>query len=1327
MSLLKELEYVKGDRPFVYELLGNEKAVHDKEMAVFLEKCANKKDLIISYKANSTESLLSHWIKVVYEHYQQELPKLHETIGRLTLNAYKISSFILASKFVAGYAAANSVAHSIISGVTAPSTSVSLGQMAYDKAKSNVEKRNNHEIAIKALNKFKEEVKYLNSAETCIIAAIRLLYDLSQTTQIIMLIENVESLQLSDIHFLKAYYSLFQDNKSIGILQDGIEKKHLLKGAVKSKLLSIFCWDSLNPMEIDFNEKYEENTEEVIKFRWFLSRYHMLDNLESSLKHQVINSSVFIGRDDTLKTLESDVDTVSKNKAPIIRRVEGNSGMGKSTLARRFALGLDNRNVIAMQTNFSSENINIIESLTEIRSFLDHIRLELDPSIKERVIKVLKNTQLKQEEKINQIRQIINFSTDAEVIITAIMKMLYDQSLGVIGETMALLGSIKDSMELKKYQKGLFYKKEKVFQAFDEQEQKTMEEIINELLESYINVLQRAKQKSKTVVWMIDDLQWIDLDSCIFLQWLIEAIKINNLPVYLLLLTRNADLESRKTNEKERELKKLTELTKDLLYPLQGFNSDNIRDLIIEGVPESSDHATSVGNLLWKWFMRDNDHLTIEPLFVVEAINLIADGNHPGLEVLIRNPISQKWFWASENVHEVARRIEYYLKNWEKKEIVTTQSILYKKFTPCMIAVIEERLYRLKNHLFENGTGDLSYLIEYSSFFEEPIFFNLLSKLNYQSDMTNQMIQGVEELEHIYSLITKYLPDKNALNDSRLLSHLFGHSIYKEYLYQRFIRDKDIHKQQDIHLKIYKVIDHYIQEIKEDAPESIVFILALKAASHGEKSENPSIDSRLIRYYYEIAEHYTEQYNFTQAEEYAEKAYKLAFEKNGSDDFLTILMLNNLAKILLQNGKYLIALQYSNTIMKFIDQYIHLLYQEALDDLLTILGNVAQILYKNELYEDAIVIQTQLVSVYEANDKAGSVSYLTNINALGIMYLSDNRLDDAIPTLLTAKDLAETLGFTKSTRIIASNLVAAYFKNGNYEEANKLNAMVATGPDKSTDLEELQLINHHLVSKRKNTVEPKALMEIVEDFKILIRNTKELVDEDHPIIISMENNLGVATFKLACFVPNQKDKEQLLLEAEQIQNQVINQLVGSGRVELKLLSELRLNLAETYRFLKKNKEAKILVNTILESEGLTDNITFQCLNKLGVIYLDEEDLDNAILYQKRALATNALALADQERLSSLENLSHAYYQKHQLYKEYTDDWLEKTIETLEEMSYYYKNYYPSDYINAVVTEINLNDYKKELTNTNSIKKKQIGRNDPCYCGSGKKHKKCCGK
>jgi preprotein translocase subunit SecA len=26
-----------------------------------------------------------------------------------------------------------------------------------------------------------------------------------------------------------------------------------------------------------------------------------------------------------------------------------------------------------------------------------------------------------------------------------------------------------------------------------------------------------------------------------------------------------------------------------------------------------------------------------------------------------------------------------------------------------------------------------------------------------------------------------------------------------------------------------------------------------------------------------------------------------------------------------------------------------------------------------------------------------------------------------------------------------------------------------------------------------------------------------------------------------------------------------------------------------------------------------------------------------------------------------------------------------------------------------------------------IKDKKVGRNDPCPCGSGKKHKKCCGK
>ncbi|EIQ7094695.1 SEC-C domain-containing protein, partial [Enterococcus faecalis] len=33
--------------------------------------------------------------------------------------------------------------------------------------------------------------------------------------------------------------------------------------------------------------------------------------------------------------------------------------------------------------------------------------------------------------------------------------------------------------------------------------------------------------------------------------------------------------------------------------------------------------------------------------------------------------------------------------------------------------------------------------------------------------------------------------------------------------------------------------------------------------------------------------------------------------------------------------------------------------------------------------------------------------------------------------------------------------------------------------------------------------------------------------------------------------------------------------------------------------------------------------------------------------------------------------------------------------------------------------------KTNIGSKHSVKKKKIGRNDPCYCGSGKKYKKCC--
>ena len=38
----------------------------------------------------------------------------------------------------------------------------------------------------------------------------------------------------------------------------------------------------------------------------------------------------------------------------------------------------------------------------------------------------------------------------------------------------------------------------------------------------------------------------------------------------------------------------------------------------------------------------------------------------------------------------------------------------------------------------------------------------------------------------------------------------------------------------------------------------------------------------------------------------------------------------------------------------------------------------------------------------------------------------------------------------------------------------------------------------------------------------------------------------------------------------------------------------------------------------------------------------------------------------------------------------------------------------------------ISDLKKLLNPPQLVRSEKIGRNDPCPCGSGKKHKKCCG-
>lgn len=64
---------------------------------------------------------------------------------------------------------------------------------------------------------------------------------------------------------------------------------------------------------------------------------------------------------------------------------------------------------------------------------------------------------------------------------------------------------------------------------------------------------------------------------------------------------------------------------------------------------------------------------------------------------------------------------------------------------------------------------------------------------------------------------------------------------------------------------------------------------------------------------------------------------------------------------------------------------------------------------------------------------------------------------------------------------------------------------------------------------------------------------------------------------------------------------------------------------------------------------------------------------------------------------------------------------EKVLEEELEMSNEYNMDLGMDYDESVIDDLYFEE-KEEL-----IKPKKIGRNDPCFCGSGKKYKKCCGK
>ena len=1319
MEIDKKLQNAKKDIPYAFEIFPKEKKQYEGVLGTFLENAAKNDSFVITYPKDATESFLWHWIKSVYIHYEKDLPDLKDIFGKLSINMLKVTSFVLASKFFPAITVANTVTHSILSGMSSSQGIINATHTVYQKASYNKTKEEKEAIALKALTAFRDEAKFLHDHETFIIAAVRLLYDLSQSKDIIFLIEDMERLNLLDIQFLRMYYSLFKDKNSIVTLKESIEQKYKFTQEIASAILTICCWGEVNPINYKIGDEVEEHIEELLKFRRFLHRYRMIDNQYSKTKYNVIDPGIFIARGDILEILQTELNKVTTDRVPILRRVEGNSGMGKTSLINNFMKGLNKEEVLTVYMGFSGESLDIKDAFTEMRSSLSKLKLELDPTIVQSILKVIKDKSMKNEEKINRIKRVMNLSMDTESIMTPIWKAINeDQGLGVIADSIGLIATLKDTWRINQSRKSLFFKKEKKIDGFQD-EQRSLENIFDELLGSFAEVFEKAKELNKTILWAIDDIQWIDIDSAIFLQRIIRMIQVREIPIYFVMLDRGADLESRKQSKQGQELIELTAYINETFH-LEGFDEENVIELIEEGVNSTNKEiSVQVGKLLWEWITKNHNHLKIEPIFVVEAMNLLVDETKTENNVLNRNPITRKWNWVTEDIEEISEQIKQYLKKWDTRNVYDKETELYKKFTPCMIAVIEERLYRLKNHFLE---VDFVELLENGAFVGEPIHFTLLFQF-VMGEETSKSVHGIEELEHSYKIIAKYLPDM--FDNSRWLMYLFGHAIYKDYLYLKFLQGKEEQLIKSYHNNLFELLDHFIDENNTDAPNYFIESLALQAVHHAEKSENPMHDERLIQYYIELSDFYLEKFKLSTACDYAERGFNLALKTCTEADPLLILSTDNFIEKLIENGNYSkateVALNLRNWIFgsrrKEIMEYFGVDYFKILRSLAKAFS------YDDQFRNEGILILQLLI---ELQEEIKDINYLSDLNLLGILQMKENLVNDAIDTLEKARDENRHIAGPDEMKIIESNLIGAYLAI-DHKKAKQLREQMnerELGAD--NNLQSLMLLNNELMSRRNMTGNIDELFSIILKYNEILTSVQNLLeDAQDPRILKIKNNLGVTYYKLGCVSANEQ-KRKFFEDAENIQQEIID-TVDRERVEFSDLQIYYLNLAETYRGQKRYPEARAILQDRLELIKPDKHYQkVQFLNKLGRIELDDNNLDDAVSFLEEACeASKQLQPSESERLVCQENVSEAYYRKYTASNKKNIQYLLKAKRVLELVNTEYSTHYDLTHPDSLNVRTKLDVLTDEYQEIYKKVLKNLGRNDACYCGSRKKYKNCC--
>jgi tetratricopeptide (TPR) repeat protein len=841
-NLIIDLENIPQDTPFVYEVYPDD----NREMLEsYIENCSET-TIVVTYDARINKELFCHfWITDVYNQFRLSPPEIKFKIAEVSNSFAKLAFGIV---------------DTVLSS-TAPTTN-SYFEPKSSSPLENTTHWNTHDIT-DILVKFRKASRDLQNGDVLILSAIRLLLEISIKRRIIFWIKNSQDLSITDLQFLRTYYGLFKDSTSRNKMKSSFGRGLFVGDSVVSQVLTILDWSEWDPRQ--FNIKSTSRSEMAVnEFRWFLRRYGLVDDTELDGASQVISNDIFVGRRQILKSLINHLNNVAGGSGAESVLVKGPTGIGKTTLSREFMRHFNalSYHVVGLYSGFSGEHTDLSTGLPEIRAHINALRFELDSSFSHRIRRLLESD-VGTNEKARNIRNFIRtFYLHQEDILTFFSNMISSSSFG---ETLSGFSLFLSAVECYKSLQELFVHKSPLkLRLLDDAREDANWEFLDELVEEFVRLLSLIPvingKPNKTIVWIVDDIQWMDATSAEFFAKLIQHAAYPSLPLLLLFMERESDIYGRS----DERIQLLTQLIPDnYTYGIDGFDLDDLKELLYAGVGSDKQISDQVAVAIWGFFTDGHTNRKIEPIFLIEAINLLYDPTDVTQSVILKDTRYNCWVWNAASFEELEPIVQKAFSKW----------VLQHRKSSRVACVVEERLYRLLRHFGPSIGGQVIEFLEISSFIGEPFSYSLIRRFfNSLQKSLSLTANHVAYLETLYRLLFRY-----RFQDS----YLFSHSLYREYL-----RSRRTWNSQD-HLVAFQALSSEIDA--DSAIENSELQIALKtlAVRHGELLEDVEVANVCLRYLQDIADHKLSRYEFSNALELCEQGLVLSRRLYGNDKPVT--------------------------------------------------------------------------------------------------------------------------------------------------------------------------------------------------------------------------------------------------------------------------------------------------------------------------------------------------------------------------------------------------------------------------------------------------------